>query len=133
MLRLIILYVATLAVMVALDFLFLGMLAKGFFQSNVGEMMKEPNFAAAAMFYAFYAAGIVIFVNSAASTTWQQTLLFGALFGLLCYGTFDLTMLSIIKGWQWKVAAVDMSWGAFATAGAGTLGLVISRLVIRQF
>lgn len=40
----------------------------------------------------------------------------GALFGLLLYGTVDLTNCALIEHWSRSVAAVDMVWGALASA-----------------
>jgi uncharacterized membrane protein len=42
--------------------------------------------------------------------------LYGALFGLFCYATFELTSLSLFKHWTWAVVVVDVSWGSLVTA-----------------
>ena len=68
----------------------------------------------------------MIFVSGSASATWQTTLLFGALFGLFCYATFDLTSLALLRNWSWAVAFVDMAWGAVVTAVSSTAGLLIA-------
>ena len=86
-----VLYLVTLFVLVPLDFLFLGIVAKEFFTSQVGNMLGEIKLAPAILFYLLYVVGVVIFVNGAANANWQSTLLYGALFGLFCYATFDLT------------------------------------------
>lgn len=117
------LYLATFIVLIPLDFLFLGTIAKSFFQSQVGEMLGEVRLLPAVLFYLLYVVGIVIFVNGSAQATWQSSLLYGALFGLFCYATFELALL---KHWTWPVVAVDISWGAFITAVSGTLGLLLA-------
>ena len=66
----------------------------------------------AILFYLLYVAGILVFVSGPAAATWPSTLAYGALFGLFCYATFDLTALSLLKHWTWPVAAVDVSPGA---------------------
>jgi len=124
--RYVVLYLATLVALVPIDILFLGVFAKGFFAAQVGDMMGEVRLAPAVLFYLLYAAGILIFVSGAATATWQTTLLYGALFGLFCYATFELTALSLLKHWTWPVVALDMSWGCFVTALSSTLGLVIA-------
>lgn len=126
-----ILYIATLAILLPLDFLFLGVLAKDFFKSQVGSVLGEVNVVAAVLFYLLYPVGIVIFVSAAAGTNLTQTLMYGALFGLFCYATFDLTALALLKGWTWPAAILDISWGAFATAISATLGLLIANAVSR--
>ena len=125
-----VLYLATLFVIVPLDFLFLGIVAKDFFTSQVGNMLGEIKLVPAVLFYLLYVVGIVIFVSSPATATWQSTLLFGALFGLFCYATFDLTSLALLKNWSWAVAVVDVSWGAFVTAVSSTAGLVVANWLV---
>jgi uncharacterized membrane protein len=124
--RYVVLYLATLVALVPIDILFLGVFAKGFFAAQVGDMMGEVRPAPAVLFYLLYAAGILIFVSGAATATWQTTLLYGALFGLFCYATFELTALSLLKHWTWPVVALDMSWGCLVTALSSTLGLMIA-------
>jgi uncharacterized membrane protein len=130
--RAVILYFATLLVLVPLDFLFLGVLAKDFFKSQVGPALGEVNIVPAVIFYLLYPLGIVLFVSLAAGSNWQHTLLYGALFGLFCYATFDLTALALLKGWTWPAALVDIAWGAFATATSATIGLLLANLISRQ-
>jgi uncharacterized membrane protein len=127
--RYIILYLATLIVLVPVDFLFLGMVAKNFFNSQVGDMLGEIRLPPAILFYLLYVAGILIFVSGSAHATWQSALLYGALFGFFCYATFELTSLSLLKHWTWPVVIVDVSWGTFVTAVASTLGLMIANWI----
>jgi uncharacterized membrane protein len=124
--RYVILYLATLIVLIPVDFLFLGIFAKGFFTSEVGDMLGGIRLAPAILFYLLYVSGVLIFVSGPAAATWQSTLLYGALFGLFCYATFDLTSLSLLKHWSWPVAVVDVSWGSFVTAVSSTAGLLIA-------
>jgi uncharacterized membrane protein len=130
--RAVILYLATLIVLVPLDFLFLGVLATDFFKAQVGPALGDVNVLPAVIFYLLYPLGIVIFVSLAAGTNWQHTLLYGALFGLFCYATFDLTALALLRGWTWPAALVDIAWGAFATATSATVGLLLANLISRQ-
>jgi uncharacterized membrane protein len=106
--------------------LFLGFVAKGFFQSQVGDMLGEVRLAPAVLFYCLYIAGILIFVSAPGDATWRSTLLYGALFGFFCYATFELTSMALLKHWTWPVVAVDITWGTFVTATVATLGLLIT-------
>jgi uncharacterized membrane protein len=124
--RYVVLYLATLFVIIPIDFLFLGIVAKDFFTSQVGNMLGEIKLGPAILFYLLYVVGILIFVSGSPAATWQTTLLFGALFGLFCYATFDLTSLALLKHWSWAVAAVDITWGAIVTAVSSTAGLVVA-------
>jgi len=128
--RNVILYLATFIVMLPLDLLFLGLIAKGFFQSQVGDMLGDVRLAPAVLFYCLYIVGILIFVSASADATWRSTLIYGALFGFFCYATFELTSLSLLKHWTWPVVVVDIAWGTFVTATAGTLGLIITNWLV---
>ena len=125
-----VLYGATLVVLLGFDIPFLSIVAKGFFQSQVGEMLGEIRAAPAVLFYLVYVAGVLIFVSGQSEATWRSSLLYGALFGLFCYATFELTSLAMLKQWTWTVVAVDISWGIVVTAVSATLGLLIADWVI---
>lgn len=125
-----VLYLATLFVLIPLDFLFLGVVAKDFFTSQVGNMLGELKLVPAALFYLLYVVGVLVFVSGSPSATWQSTLLFGALFGFFCYATFDLTSLALLRNWSWSVAVVDVSWGAAVTAVSSTAGLLIANWLV---
>ena len=62
-----VLYLVTLFVIVPIDILFLGVIAKGFFTSQVGNMLGEIKLVPAVLFYLLYVAGIVIFVSGGAA------------------------------------------------------------------
>jgi uncharacterized membrane protein len=124
--RYVILYLATFFVLIPVDFLFLGIVAKGFFTAEVGDMLGEIRPVPAILFYLLYVAGVLIFVSGSAAATSSSTLLYGALFGLFCYATFDLTSLALLKHWSWRVAVVDIAWGSFVTALSSTAGLLIA-------
>ena len=127
--RYVVLYLATLIVLIPIDFLFLGLVAKGFFTSQVGDMLGEIRLVPAILFYLFYVIGILVFVSGEAGATWQSTLLYGGLFGFFCYATFELTSLSLLKHWTWPVVIADVSWGIFVTAVSSTTGLLIANAI----
>ncbi|MGO9358591.1 MAG: DUF2177 family protein [Xanthobacteraceae bacterium] len=126
--RIVILYLATLAVFVPIDFVFLGLVAKDFFAAQVGDMLGPIRPAPAVIFYLLYIAGIVIFVSGQRPAP-GATLRDGALFGLFCYATFELTALSLLRHWTWAVVAVDIGWGVVVTAVAATLGALIANRI----
>jgi len=124
--RYVVLYLATLLVIVPIDLLFLGIIAKGLFTSQVGHLLGEIKLAPAILFYLLYVAGTVVFVSGGQGATWQSTLLYGAMFGLFCYATFELTSMSMLRDWSWGVVIVDIAWGSFVTAVASTAGLLLA-------
>jgi uncharacterized membrane protein len=127
--RHVVLYLATLIVLVPIDFVFLGLIARGFFAAQVGDMLGEIRPAPAILFYLLYVVGILIFVSASVTATAPSTLLYGALFGFFCYATFELTSLSLLKHWTWPVVIVDVGWGSFVTALSSALGLTIANWI----
>ena len=115
-------YGVTAIVFLGLDYVWLAWVAKDFYARSLGPLMREaPDFMAAGVFYLFYVAGIVFFAAMPAES-WKGALARGALLGLLAYGTYDMTNLATLKGWPWRMAAVDMAWGATLTALAALGG-----------
>ena len=127
--RYVILYVATMLVMLPLDLLFLGLVAKSFFQSQVGDMLGDLRPVPAVLFYLLYIVGILTFVNGSPGASVQSSILYGALFGLFCYATFALTAMALLKHWTWPVVMVDISWGMIVTAAGASLGLLLANWI----
>ncbi len=118
------LFAIALPVFFAIDMLWLGLIAKGFYRGQIGALMKsDVNWTAAIIFYLIFIAGLVVFVISPAveKGSWTHALLFGALFGFVCYATYDLTNLAVAKDWPLLVTIVDMAWGAVLAASVSTI------------
>ena len=118
-------YAATLVVMVALDMFWLGIVAKSFYQQGIGHLMAErPNVPVAVLFYAVYAAGVVVFAVAPSESTagWTRVLVMGALFGFFAYATYDLTNLATLRNWPVALSLVDIAWGAAVSAVSAVAG-----------
>lgn len=123
------LYAIALPVFFAIDMIWLGLVAKDFYRAQIGALMKpEVNWAAAIIFYLIFIAGLVVFVISPAveKASWKHALLFGALFGLVCYATYDLTNLAVAKDWPLLVTIVDMIWGTALAASVSVITYFIA-------
>ena len=120
-------YAGTAIVMVALDMLWLGVIAKTLYQQGIGHLMAEdPNIPVAVIFYALYAVGVVIFAVSPQSggASWGMTLAMGALFGFFAYATYDLTNLATLRDWPLRLSLIDMAWGTVVSAASAAAGKV---------
>lgn len=118
------LFAVALPVFFAIDMVWLGFVAKGFYRAQIGQLMKpDVNWTAAIIFYLIFIAGLVVFVITPAveKGSWMHALLFGALFGLVCYATYDLTNLAVAKDWPLLVTVVDLVWGAVLAASVSTV------------
>lgn len=113
------LYAIALPVFFIIDIIWLGFIAKNFYKSQIGFLMKsEVNWIAAIVFYLLFLVGVVVFVIEPAvlKKDWIQVLWMGALFGLITYATYDLTNLATLKDWPLKVVVADMLWGTVLSA-----------------
>ena len=123
------LYVIALPVFFAIDMIWLGLVAKGFYAKQIGSLLKpDVNWTAAILFYLLFIIGLVVFVITPAveKNSWTHALLFGALFGLVCYATYDLTNLAVAKDWPLLVTIVDLAWGAVLAASVSVVTYFIA-------
>lgn len=132
--RTIVAYVSTLVVFGAVDFLWLGFIAKDLYRNGIGHLMAErPMWSAAVLFYLLFIAGLVYFavLPGVEAGAWARTLVPAALFGFFCYATYDLTNLATLRGWPVGIVAADLMWGTFVSAVAGTAGFFVTRAFTR--
>jgi uncharacterized membrane protein len=117
-------YLITVPIFFIIDLVWLGVIAKGFYQKHLGYLMRpQINWAAAILFYLLFIIGIVIFAVRPALELHSpmRALVFGALFGFFTYATYDLTNLATVKDWPVIVTAIDLIWGT-VLCGAVALG-----------
>jgi uncharacterized membrane protein len=126
------LYFIALPVFFAIDMVWLGLIAKSFYAKQIGYLMKtDINWTAAILFYLLFIVGLVLFVIMPAveKGSWVHSLLFGALFGLITYATYDLTNLATLKDWPLLVTVVDLAWGAVLAAAVSIVTYFIANAI----
>ena len=112
-----------------IDMAWLLLFAKKFYQTQIGFLMKPNiNWVAAIIFYLLFIAGLVTFVISPAveKHSWVHAILYGALFGLITYATYDLTNLATLKDWPLFVTVVDLIWGTVLAASISVITYFIA-------
>ena len=122
-------YLSTTFIFLAIDALWLGVVAKNFYAGQLGDLMvRNIKLHIAAIFYLVYTIGIVVFAIMPALAAGKITLAigYGALFGFLAYGTYDFTNMATIRDWPTIVSVVDIIWGTFLTSASATLGYLIT-------
>ena len=127
------LYALTVPVFFAIDMLWLGVIAKGFYRRKLGFILSpEINWAAAITFYLIFIVGILIFAVRPAvnNNSWIQAVVLGALFGFFTYATYDLSNLATIKNWPLVVVVADIVWGMCLCTLTALLSYLISRWLI---
>lgn len=128
--RFALIWAAVFAVFMIGDLIMLPNVIAPFVEARVGDiMLADPNLVAAAVFYVGYPAAVVHFAARPGADARDIALAArqGALFGLAAYGTYELTNLATLQGWEWSMVALDMVWGAVLTGAAAAAGARVGR------
>lgn len=118
------LFLIALPVFFAIDMVWLVLVAKNFYQKQIGFLMRpDINWLAAIIFYLLFITGLIVFVITPAMVkqSWVHALLYGALFGLVTYATYDLTNLATLKDWPLLVTLIDLLWGSVLAASVSVI------------
>ena len=62
-------------------------------------------------------------------TSLLNIFLYGALFGLVAYATYDLTNHATMRDWPLHVTLLDMAWGALLTGATSVIVIYITNLL----
>lgn len=122
-------YLSTVILFLAVDAIWLGIIARGFYRDQLGHLMLEsPRLGLAMVFYLFYAAAITVLVVMPAvrSGVWWHAAVYGGILGLAAYGTYDITNTATLRDWPALVSVVDMAWGTVLTAGVAYVAWAIA-------
>ena len=126
-------YLITVPIFFIIDLVWLGVIAKGFYQKHLGYLMRpQINWAAAILFYLLFIIGIVLFAVRPALELQSpvRALVFGALFGFFTYATYDLTNLATVKDWPVIVTAIDLIWGTVLCGAVAWGSYAISNKIL---
>lgn len=127
-----ILYVLTFIVFLVIDFIWLGFISKNLYRDNIGHLMSDSvNVWAAFAFYLLFVLGILVLIVVPALNegNFSKMLIFAALFGLICYATYDLTNWATLKDWPVKIVAIDMIWGTVLSTSVAAISYYIGNLI----
>jgi len=129
----IVVYVATLLALGALDSVWLTTMLPAYQHGLGGLLAATPDLTAAGLFYLLYAAGLVILVvqPGGRGQRWYLVSARGALFGLVAYGTYDLTNQATLRDWPAWLTVADMTWGTVLTAVAATVAYAVATRAAR--
>lgn len=112
-------YAVALLVMGALDGIWLGWLAKSFYQEQLGTLMTESVRVVPAALYYFGFPLVIVYLALMPAASLGEAVLRSAVLGLAAFGVYDLTNLATLRGYTVLMTVVDMAWGTFVTALGG--------------
>lgn len=119
-------------IMIAIDMVWLMGIGRGFYVQEIGDiLLDQPNLLPALAFYLLYSIGVTVIVIAPAIETQSvvRALIYGLLFGLVAYGTYDLTNLAVMKGFTTKIALIDMVWGGLITGFVSAVTVKLSGML----
>jgi uncharacterized membrane protein len=128
----VIIFIIAFVIFFIIDILWLGLFAKNMYQSQIGFILaKKPNWYAAIVFYILYIVFLMIFAIMPAlqTSSLNDAMLYGALYGFITYATYDLTNLATLEKWPLKVTIIDIIWGTLLGFSVSTLTYLIGSLL----
>jgi len=117
-------YFAALITLIAADFFWLGTVMPDFYRSHLGNVeLAQPRLGPALAFYLMYIAGLLFFAvhQGVQRRSLVSSMFRSGLFGLVAYGTYDLSNWATLTMWTADLTAADMLWGVFVSALSGTV------------
>lgn len=108
--------------LLVLDLLFLGVIAKPFYDAALGALRRQPVYWPAAIaFYVMYVGAIGLYAVVRAESA-RAAFGRGAALGLVAYATYELTNWAVLAGWPAVLVPVDIAWGVVLTGTCALLG-----------
>jgi uncharacterized membrane protein len=113
------LYLLAIPIFFAVDMVWLVLVARNFYRSQLGDLFTDNViWPAAIAFYLIFIVGVVFFAVQPAlddKSLWTA-ISHGALLGFVAYCTYDLTNLATTRGWPVTLTFVDIAWGTVLAA-----------------
>ena len=112
-----------------IDVFWIYFVATPMYKQEVSSLM-ELKIPPALLFYLIFLLGLIFFVvNPNQDNTLLNVFLIGAFFGLVTYGTYDLTVYASMNIFSLKLVVADILWGMFLSGAVATLTVfTINRL-----
>jgi uncharacterized membrane protein len=111
-------YVVGILTLLILDFLWIGLYMGGKYNvliSNIQgtKMTINPILGSAAYFLMIVGLTLFVIPNIRKGKIIEDSLLYGAVFGLVVYGVYDFTAGAVLEKWDIPISLQDVAWGAF--------------------
>ena len=104
-----------------IDVFWIYFVATPMYKQEVSSLM-ELKIPPALLFYVIFLLGLIFFVvNPNQVNTLLNVFLIGAFFGLVTYGTYDLTVYASMNIFSLKLVVADILWGMFLSGAVATL------------
>jgi uncharacterized membrane protein len=125
------LYLLTVPVFFAIDILWITVVAKKLYFRLIPNILPQPRWLPAIIFYLLYIVGILFFaVLPNLDKGPLRIFAVGAFLGLLAYSTYDLSNLSTLADWPLTITIIDIIWGTFLTGTVSVISYYLAKSVL---
>ena len=128
---LIISFIFVSTIFLIIDVLWLSITVKSLYRPALGDLLKDkPVMWAAVLFYIIYMIGVALIIlkPALANDSISQALWTGVVFGVVAYGTYNLTNMATVKNWSASIVWIDMLWGGFLTGFSSAVGIYLTKV-----
>ena len=118
------------SIFIILDFVWLSITVKSLYKPALGDLLKDkPLMWAAVLFYVIYMIGLTLIIlkPALANDSILQAFWTGVVFGVVAYGTYNLTNMATIKNWSSSIIWIDMIWGGLLTGLSSAVGIYLTK------
>ncbi len=107
-----------------IDVFWIYFVATPMYKQEVASLM-ELKIPPALIFYIIFLLGLIFFViNPNQDNSLFNVFLIGAFFGLVTYGTYDLTVYASMNIFSLKLVIADILWGMFLSGSVAALTIL---------
>lgn len=120
--------------LVILDLLWIGVVAQGIYEAQIGFLLAgEVVWWAAGLLYVIYALALAHFVVLPSIRWGRMTAaLYNGLFlGLACFAVYDLTNLATVRDWPLAITFIDMTYGTVVAGATSALAYVFGKGLVK--
>ena len=128
---LIISFIFVSSIFLIIDVVWLSITVKSLYRPALGDLLKDtPVMWAAVLFYIIYMIGVALIIlkPALANDSILQALWTGVVFGVVAYGTYNLTNMATVKNWSASIVWIDMLWGGFLTGFSSAVGIYLTKV-----
>lgn len=135
----ILLFISGVIAIAGFDFVWIGLLFNSFYKNALRPFSQNVsgswNFNVPAFFivYGLIVGGIMVFVLPKVSITggFKQAFVYGALFGAIAVGVYNLTNYSLLSGWSLAFVIKDTLWAMLNVGMTSAFLYVLRNLFIK--
>ena len=126
-------FLFTSTIFLIIDVIWLSVTVKSLYRPALGDLLNDkPVIWAASLFYIIYIIGLGLIIVRPAliNESIFQAFWTGIIFGIVSYGTYNLTNMATIKNWSMNIVWIDMIWGGILTGFSSAAGIYIVKTFI---